>query len=62
MKKSLKVLRAIKNLTQEQAGALVGVSRNVWRSWEVGKVKPRIDHVKKIEEVFEVKYEELLFF
>lgn len=36
-------------LTQEQAGALIHVSRNTWRSWETGKAKPQPAHLMLIK-------------
>ena len=37
MKFTLKGLRANKDLTQKQAGELIGVTKDVWRNWETGR-------------------------
>ena len=36
----LREFRKARDLTQQQAGALVGVSRRTWLIWETGKGKP----------------------
>lgn len=61
MKFTLKGLRANKDLTQKQAGELVGVSKDVWRNWEKGKTYPNAEHIKKIIECYNVSYDDIIF-
>lgn len=61
MRLSLKVLRASKNLTQEECGQLVGVSRVVWHNWETKKSKPNAEQIKKILNAFNVSFEDIFF-
>lgn len=48
----LRDLRRSKNLTQEQAGELVGVSGATWSRWETGQNLPAVHHLRKLAEVF----------
>lgn len=61
MKFTLKGLRANKDLTQKQAGEMVGVSKDVWRNWETGRSYPNAEHIKKILEYFSVSYDDIIF-
>lgn len=58
---TLKMLRAKYDLTQEQAGERVGVSANVWHNWENAKSFPNVIQLKRIEESFEVTYDDIIF-
>jgi len=40
LQKRLKTIRNSMNLTQRQFAALIGVSRDVVASWEIGRVQP----------------------
>ena len=40
MQKRLKTIRKTMNLTQRQFAELIGVSRDVIASWEIGRVQP----------------------
>ena len=62
MKWTLKSLRASKNWSQKEASKAVGVSLPTWRNWELQKTFPDVLRVKKIEEVFEVAYDDIIFF
>lgn len=61
MKLTLKMLRARSNLTQEQAGRLVGVSSETWSNWENAKTFPDVIKLKEIEKAFDVKYDDIIF-
>lgn len=61
MKLTLKAIRANENLTQEEAGEKVGVSKYTWRNWEVGKTFPTVAQLKEIEKRFEVSYSDIIF-
>lgn len=58
---TLKMLRAKYDLTQAQAGKRVGVSGDVWHNWEKAKTFPNIPQLKKIEEKFNVTYNDIIF-
>ncbi|HGZ6876094.1 TPA: helix-turn-helix transcriptional regulator [Staphylococcus aureus] len=54
---TLKTLRAKYDLTQ----AKVGVSSDVWHNWEKGKTFPNVPQLKKIEEEFDISYDDIIF-
>lgn len=58
---SLKAARANKNLTQSDAGKLIGVSDATIRSWEKGDSFPDVAQLKRIEEVYDVSYNDIIF-
>lgn len=55
------MLRVKNNLTQEQAGNLVGVSAETWSNWENAKTFPDIIKLQRIEKEFHIKYDEIIF-
>lgn len=58
---TLKALRANKCFTQDEAANAVGVSVDTWANWEKGKSYPDVPKIKKIEEVFNVEYDQIIF-
>ncbi|WP_320054557.1 helix-turn-helix transcriptional regulator [uncultured Acetobacteroides sp.] len=52
MKNSIKVERAIKNITQEQLAQLVQVSRQTINAIELGKYNPSTTLALKMSQVF----------
>lgn len=58
---TLKMLRAKYDLTQKQAGQRVGVSGDVWHNWERAKSFPDVMQLRKIEEAFDVTYDDIIF-
>lgn len=58
---TLKMLRAKYDLTQKQAGERVGVSADVWHNWEKAKSFPNIPQLQKIEQEFNVTYNDIIF-
>ncbi|PKE70946.1 XRE family transcriptional regulator [Macrococcoides caseolyticum] len=58
---TLKMLRAKYDLTQKQAGERVGVSADVWHNWEKGKSFPNIPQLQRIEQEFNVTYNDIIF-
>lgn len=58
---TLKTARERKGLTQEKAANLIGVSVDTLGNYERGKSYPDIPVLRKIEEVYEVPYERLIF-
>ena len=59
MKNSLKIERAIKNLTQDELAKLIGVSRQTINSIETGRYIPSTVLALKISEVFEKTVNEI---
>lgn len=57
MKNKLKIQRAIKDITQEQLAAAVGVSRQTINALEKGKYIPSTLLALKIAKYFETKVE-----
>lgn len=61
MKVTLKGLRAMKNWTQKETAKQVGVSVDTWANYEKGKTFPDVPIIKKIEKVFDVSYNDIIF-
>ena len=61
MRTSLKVYRAINDLTQEELAAETGVSRQTINSIEKGRYCPSLPLALKISRRFGVSVEELFF-
>lgn len=58
---TLKNLRTNYDLTQKQAAKLVGVSEDTWRRWEKEKSFPDVPKINRIEQVFNVNYNDIVF-
>ena len=61
MKYTLKMLRASRNWSQVTAAMHVGVSVDTWGNWERKRSFPDVPHIKKIQEVFNVSYDDIIF-
>ena len=61
MKLSLKTARELRGLKQAEAAALIGVSADTLGNYERGKSYPDIPILRKIEEVYGVPYDRLIF-
>ena len=61
MKLTLKAARVNKGLTQKDAAKLMGVSRNVISNWERQISFPDVLQVQRIEEVYGLKFQEIIF-
>lgn len=61
MKLTLKAARVNKGLTQKDAAKLMGVSRNVISNWERQISFPDVLQVKRIEEVYGLQFQEIIF-
>jgi putative transcriptional regulator len=59
MKNSLKVERAIKNITQEDLAKMIGVSRQAINSIELGKYVPSTILALKLSRYFEKSVNEI---
>ena len=58
---TLKTARERKGLTQERAAKLIGISVDTLGNYERGKSYPDIPVLRKIEEIYEIPYEKLIF-
>ena len=61
MQITLKAARMNKQLTQRDAAAKIGVTRDTIGNWERGKSFPDAMQIKRIEEVYNVRYDDLIF-
>lgn len=61
MKLTLKAARVNKGLTQKDAAKLMGISRNVISNWERQISFPDVLQVKRIEEVYGLQFQEIIF-
>lgn len=62
MQMTLKAIRINKQLSQDEAAKLIGISSDTLSNYERGKSFPDIPVLKKIEEVYETKYDNINFF
>lgn len=61
IKMTLKTAREIKKLSQEDAARLIGVSVDTLSNYEHGKTFPDVVTLKRIEKVYGVSYNQLIF-
>lgn len=59
---TLQSARKLCNYTQEEAAKLIGVSSDTLGNYERGKSYPNILILKKIEEVYGIPYDQIIFF
>ena len=62
MQMTLKAIRINKQLSQEEAAKKIGISPDTLSNYERGKSFPDIPILKKIEETYNVSYENINFF
>lgn len=62
MKITLKAARVSKGLTQKDAAKLIGITVETLANYEKGKTYPDIPILKKIEDTYDVKYNQLIFY
>lgn len=60
-KMTLKAARVNIGLSQKEAGKLLGVSEDVVSNWERGISFPDVIQLGKIESVYKVSYDNLIF-
>lgn len=58
---TLKAARVNKGLTQLEASKRIGVTEDTLGNWERARSFPNVPQIKKIEEVYGVSYNELIF-
>lgn len=61
MKLTLRAIRATKRLSQVEAAKAVGISEFTWLNYEKGRTYPSVPVIKKIEKVFNVKFDDIIF-
>lgn len=61
MKMTLKMARELAGLTQAEAAERIGVNTDTIGNYERGKSYPDIPVLRKIEETYKVKYNNLIF-
>ena len=61
MKIKLKADIETKRLTQKDAAKLIGITVETLANYEKGKTYPDIPILKKIEDTYDVKYNQLIF-
>lgn len=61
MKYTLRMLHASKFWTQAQAAKEIGVSTETWGNWERKRSYPDVPNISKIEQVFNVAYDDIIF-
>ena len=60
-KYTLKAIRVMRGYTQEEAAKLIGISVDTLSNYERGKSFPDVPIIIKIEEVYKVGYNDLIF-
>lgn len=58
---TLKAARVNRGLTQKEAAQLIGVTVDTLGKYEKGKTYPDVPTLKKIEEVYGIGYNNLIF-
>lgn len=58
---TLEAARVNKGLTQKEAAELIGVSKDTLSNYERGKSYPDIPVLKKIEEIYGISYNNIIF-
>lgn len=61
MKMTLKTARELLKMTQSDAAQRIGVSTDTLGNYERGRYYPDIPTLRKIEEVYHVHYDQLIF-
>ena len=61
MRFTLKTIREIKGMKQSDAAEMIGISTDTLSNYERGKSYPDIPILRKIEEVYGVPYDRLIF-
>ncbi len=61
MKVTLKVAREMNGYTQAEAAKKLGISADTLRNYERGKSYPDIPVLRKIEGIYGIKYDNIIF-
>lgn len=60
LEQNLHILRANQDMTQEQLAAKLNVTRQSISKWEKGQVRPDLETILMLAEIFQVSVEELI--
>lgn len=58
---TLRAARVNKNLNQKEAAKLIGVGEDKLSRWERGVQFPTVPEIQKIEEIYGLSYDEIIF-
>ena len=58
---TLKAARINKMIQQKDAACALGISVDTLSNWENGKTFPNVPQIKKIEELYGVSYNDIIF-
>ena len=58
---TLKAARVNKNIKQEDAAKLMGISPSTLQNYEAGKTFPDVPVIKRIEKLYDVEYKDIIF-
>lgn len=61
MAMTLKAVRINNQMTQAEAAAKLKISVDTLSNWENGKTFPDVMQIKKIEELYGVSYQDIIF-
>ncbi len=61
MRMTLKTARELAGLTQSEAAQAIGVNTDTLGNYERGKYYPDVPVLRKIEKVYNVRYDQLIF-
>lgn len=61
MQVTLKAARVNRKLTQREAAKKIGISEYTLSNYECGKRYPDVPTIKKIEEVYGISYNDIIF-
>ena len=62
MKVTLKQLRQLNGLTQDEMANKLDISRGTWVNWETRKTFPDVPFIQKIMDEFNISYDDIIFF
>lgn len=62
MKNQIRELRVARNMTQEELGEFIGVSRQTINAIEKGKFDPSLPTAFKMSKLFDLPIEQLFYF
>ncbi len=57
----LKTIRELKGYTQSESAKLLGISKETLSNYERGKSYPDIPVLRRIEEIYQVRYDQIIF-
>ena len=61
LKITLKSIRELRGLKQEEAALKLGISKDTLSNYERGKSYPDIPTLRKIEDLYDVSYNQIIF-